>query len=592
MRESQKTGTVGRAAATRWLVLAALLLLLCAPAIAETPEDRLRAGNQARNNGDFAGAETIYRSILDEPAVDAEAREKLAQMLSWQRRFEESIELYEELRRRYPEQAKTADMGIARCYAWDRQTRRAVEVIESGLQDNPDDLELLMLLGQVESWGGHTTKALAAFERVMELDPWNRDAWIGKARTLSWSGELVEGEHEFRWLLYRYIDDTEALVGLAYDLIWTGRLKNAREVLERIDPADRGRQDVRLANIALARALGDRVRFRRELRAMREEYPHMRDLQEFHRLVTNEVGPHIRAVFGWSKDSDSLRVSRLVLAGAFPVSDRAYLFFDAAPSDLATDWVGVEDARANAARANAVRAGVDVAVVPGLALRGWGGYRSATDADNAFIGGVRAIWRAHPHTTLYGGYATDYADYTPLAVRNNARQTTLDLAVAHAQSSRLHLSGDLSTREYDADTYSQRRNMVNFQVRWALRAGGRFQIHTGGRLQYFKFDPSFQQDPAINTGYWNPEEFWRVLPFATFTRRFKERSRLVVDVAYGPQQVETKSVEPTGTALVTFTHPLGEQLDLNARAGYSQQSITTGNFYTRWFSVGVVYRFK
>lgn len=570
------------------LALAALLLLF-APAAAETPEDRLRAGNQARNNGDFAKAEEIYRSILDEPAVDAEAHEKLAQMLSWRRRFDESIELYEELKRRYPERAKTADMGIARCYAWDRQHGRAAEVIRASLEEHPDDIELLLLLGQVESWGGHTTRSLEAFERVMELDPWNRDAWLGKARALSWSGELVEGEHEFRWLLYRYEDDTEALVGLAYDLIWTGRAKDARDVLERIDPADRNRQDVRLANIALARALGDRVRYRRELRAMREEYPHVSDVREFTRLETNEYGPHVRAVAWWTKDSDTLRVSRLVLAGAVPVSDRAYLFFDTAPSDIATDWFGVEDARANI-----FRAGVDVAVAPGVIVRGWGGYRTATDADDSFVGGLRVNWRVHPHTTLSGGYAVDYADYTPVSVRNNVRQTTLDLSVFHAASSRLQLSGNVSTRSYDADDYSQRRNMFNFQARYALRAGGRFQIHTGGRLQYFTFDPSFPNDenPFINPGYWNPEDYWRILPFATFTRRFKERSRLVVDLAYGAQQVEDNSVEPTGTATVVFTHPLGERLDLTARAGYSQQSITTGNFATRWFSVGVLYRFK
>lgn len=562
------------------IMLATLILVLCSSIMAQSSVERLKDGNRARNAGNLSEAEAIYRSLLEDPALDEAAREALGQVLSWQGKFDEAIEQYRELRRRYPQRALEADIGMARSYAWGGKHRQAVEVAERGLIEDPDNPDLLLLLGQVESWSGHTKKSVAAFDRLLEIDPINRKALLGRARALSWSGDFVKAERQFRAILAENPGDIEARVALVHNLIWMGRHKDASDIWEKFDQKDISRRDVRVAKVALARALGNRVEYRQELESLRNEYPGDNDVRRFTRLEVNELGPHLRTRALYLNDSDELEIMQYVIAGSFTLTPSTYLFFEGLRKDIS--FPGDPDVYADG-----ITLGFDTALVQGIIMRLWGGSRMAEDADNEAVGGARMLFRPRSNMRLSAGYEESYADYTPQAVRNNVRQKTADLRLFLSATPRLSVTGTVMSRRYKSDIFSQRRDLIDASVRWALPGQGRLRTAVGLRGKYFRFD-----EAELDTGYYNPSDFRRFLAFVTFTRRHRERTRVVLDLAYGTKQVGDRSWESAGAASFVVSVPIGEKVDLIGHFDYSRLSITTGNYSSRSASLGLLFRLK
>ena len=562
------------------LVSAALIFVWSSLILAQDSVEKLKDGNRARNAGRLSEAETIYRALLEDAAVDEAAREALAQVLLWQGKYDDAIVQYQELRKRYPEKSSEADIGMARGYAWGGDFRRAVEVAEKGLAEQPDNTDLLLLLGQVESWAGHTKRSVAAFDRLLGKDPANRDALLGRARALSWSGNFVEAERQFRAILAEHPEDVEARVALVHNLIWMGRSRDASEVSKQIDQKDLDRRDVRVAKVALARALGDRPEYRTEIQSLRAEFPGDTDVRRFSRLEINDFGPHIRTRGLYVRDSDELEVIRYALAGTFPLSPSTFLFFEGIRGDLS--YPSVPDASASSATI-----GIDAAMAKRFILRVWAGSRMAEDADNEMVGGTTIQFKIRSNMQLSAGYDESFADYTPQAVRNNVRQRTADLSLFVPVTPRFSITGDLVVRKYKSDLFSQRRDFAEASVRWALPGQSRLRTDIGLRSTYFRFDES-----DLDTGYYNPSDFRQVLGFVTLTQRYRERTRVVLDLAYGTKKVAERDWESAGDASFIVFVPISEKIDLTGRMEYSRISITTGNYSTRAASLGLLFRLK
>lgn len=569
----------------RWSVAAAAtVLFLLSPVPAESPEERLLAGHQERNAGRFAEAEEIYRSLLDDPVIEGAAREALAKVLSWQRKYDEAIEQYNLLRDRHPEMTLTAELGIARSYAWGGNFPEAVESLEGSLAAHPDDPDLLLLLGQVESWAGHTDRSLAAFDRLLEVDPGNGDALLGRARSLSWSGDFLEAEKQLKKMLEDNPGNVEARVALTHNLIWMRRPKDAAGILGAAAPKDRDRRDVRLANVSLSRSMGDRVAYRKEMQTLREQFPGNREVLNFSRLERNEVGPHIRTLVAYTSDSDDLEVMRYMLSASFPVIPRAYVFVEQSRSD-----VSFPD---NDRKVDDTRAGLDIALDHGIGLRVWGGRRSGDGGmTDETLAGVRMSFRPLSNVRMSAGYSQDYADYTPRAADNNVRLRTLDGSIFYAATNKLNLRGSITKGWYDADAFSQDRDMFVASAKWAIARKGKIRFHTGVRATYFTFGET-EPDPDFYTGYYNPSKFRRLLPFVTITRRYKDRSRIEGEIGYGIKKVEDQDWEDAGSASMVVALPIARQVDLTARASYSRLSITTGNYSSISGSLGLIIRLR
>lgn len=86
-------------------------------------------------DGDFSGAAEIYRQLLRQKPDDANLRFRLAQVLSWQKKYPEAITEYEALVRQRPE-----DIQLLRHYArvlgWAGRNREAIAIWQRTL-DKP-----------------------------------------------------------------------------------------------------------------------------------------------------------------------------------------------------------------------------------------------------------------------------------------------------------------------------------------------------------------------------------------------------------------------------------------------------------------------
>ena len=147
----------------RWIlaVVALCFASLAAPAAAE-PDPRVAQADALLGDADsFPRAVELYRAALADAPGDREVRQRLARVLAWSQRYDESLAEYELL----------ADAGPAPGIAVER--------------------------AEVLSWAGRSDEAIAAFEAVLALDPHDARAARGLARAYRWSGRNAPADRAY-----------------------------------------------------------------------------------------------------------------------------------------------------------------------------------------------------------------------------------------------------------------------------------------------------------------------------------------------------------------------------------------------------------
>ncbi|MBN1872410.1 MAG: tetratricopeptide repeat protein, partial [Candidatus Omnitrophica bacterium] len=206
-------------------------------------------------------------------------------MIEWARvctyadKHKEAIELFEEVRRDYPENEKELIRELAEQYKWDGQYEKSIETYKRGLSIDPDNMALQLgmaqayamsgrheeamesydlllekdpssieaLLGKAEilSWRDQLEAAIGLYKRVLELDSQNIHALTGNARILVWQGYYRSGIDEYEKTLVLYPDNLDALEGLAFAYHWMGNEQKSVDTLEHLLELDKGRQYAR-----------------------------------------------------------------------------------------------------------------------------------------------------------------------------------------------------------------------------------------------------------------------------------------------------------------------------------------------------------
>jgi tetratricopeptide (TPR) repeat protein len=169
-----------------WVLIVAIAA--SAPVFAGVEEDADRAWGA----GEHAQALELYDQLLEEHPGNFKALLRTAKMLSWTRRFDESIARY--------------DIALA------------VE---------PEDYDAALGRARVLSWAGRYKEARAGFEALCERDPNDVDARLGLARSFAWAGRLPRARTEYGRVLDSDPGNVDARVGLAYLDLWTGEVGDA-----------------------------------------------------------------------------------------------------------------------------------------------------------------------------------------------------------------------------------------------------------------------------------------------------------------------------------------------------------------------------
>jgi tetratricopeptide (TPR) repeat protein len=583
----------------RRLRLVLLLLVLPALALAET-SDRLAEAHAARQAGQHREAIQIYGTLFEDPdpAVRALALEGAALLLSWQGEYDEAIKHYREVARVSPEKRRDAIYGAARTLGWARRHAEGLRELQPLIDADPDDLEVRMLEGQIAGWGAFTDRSVAAFEHVLERQPGHREAQLGLAKVLAWGGRLAESERELKEILEKDPGYNEGLVGITYTVLWQARPHTAKGYFDRIaDPAFMAGREYRILRNALQWGLGDRADAVRERKQLMREFPGEPDLRDLWRGQTGVVGHNLRGGAQMLRDNQGLEVSSVGDGGAFSLSSPVFAFVEGRK-----EWLG-QDERVGGLPAD------DVEVAGGrgglgfnyekFSIRGSLGARHSNVATGGITGGLTTTFVVRPNVPVYLGVDTDFAFFTPQAVRSGVRMTGINLTASPQLSARLglnltymrtHFEGPggrvrlTSPSGGDRRAFDQNRDWftgaARFQAGGFGTSHGNVRIDLGLRGQYFRFDRQFSE-----VGYWNPRRFRQVMGSLTPTYRRGEELALIVHAAAGVQAQDDQDWEAALYFYGEFLRQLGRRWDLWSRADYATSDVrrrTAGDGYRAW----------
>jgi hypothetical protein len=218
-------------------------------------------------------------------------------------------------------------------------------------------------------------------------------------------------------------------------------------------------------------------------------------------------------------------------------------------------------------------------------------------------GGLTARFLFGPSINLHVGADTDFAFFTPQAVRNDVRMTAITLATWSQVSSRLGLNftyarthfegpdGDVRLTSPSAGErrrFDQNRDWfaggARFQAGGFGTSHGNVRLDLGLRGLYFRFDRQFPE-----VGYWNPRRFRQVMASFTPTYRRGEEFTLILHAAGGVQSQDDQPWERALYFYGEFLHQLGRRWDFWGRGDYANSGLARRNVsdaYRAWSVAG------
>jgi tetratricopeptide (TPR) repeat protein len=358
------------------------LLLLVAVLTTGTPGVGLAQdeGDRAWRAGDFATAWRIYSARVAADSTDDRALHRVALMAAWDRRYDESLHLFDLLlalgpnleaevdrarvvawRGRPLDAVRLLDSLLARergyipalqaraeFLAWAGETQRAVSSYEELAQILPENRSVRGARARLLSWSARLDESIALYDSLVRTDPSDREARLGLGRTLAWAGELDSAAAVYRALLARDSSDVDAWAGLAQTESWGGRLRSAERTWRRSLVAD-STSVAALAGLAQTLRWQGRDAAAREVLARAEGLaPASQEMRDQRRWVEAALRPRAHTTFTYENDSDGNGIFTLLGRGGSRVLPRldlrvlAYLrWLDVdAPTSLAQQAFG------------------------------------------------------------------------------------------------------------------------------------------------------------------------------------------------------------------------------------------------------------
>jgi hypothetical protein len=239
------------------------------------------------------------------------------------------------------------------------------------------------------------------------------------------------------------------------------------------------------------------------------------------------------------------------------------------------------------------RAGLDWSLGH-VGLRGSVGTRtSSVDTGGTVYGlGLRTLVR--PNLGLALNLDSDFAFFTPQAVRSDVRMTSLGFDLSNPLTSRLGVNAGYARAHFEGPDVDQNRDLLSAGLRYQAGGfGGDFgnvRIDLGARGRYFRFD---RQYPDV--GYWNPRDFRQVMGLLGGTYRKGEEFTLIANASLGAQREATRDWEMAAYLYAEALKQMGRRTDLWLRADYSNSGFArrpdAGGGYRAWtVAAGILVR--
>jgi tetratricopeptide (TPR) repeat protein len=248
---------------------------------------------------------------------------------------------------------------LSQAHAANSQPQAALSACNRALELAPENIEYLRARAQLANWAGEDELARQTYQEILRLVPADAEAKVGLARSRAWSGALDQAAADYRaylaehpqeaqmWVEYARVEmwrgdsaaaeaalgryrelsgaDQEYLGQRARLLAWAGR---PTEALAIVEPLLAAAPDDYELNYTRTVALGNGRRPREaveSLAVLERLRPGSEDTREIGRIVRTPLRSGATLGFGYSDDSDDVRIMDTTLEATLVLSPETRL---------------------------------------------------------------------------------------------------------------------------------------------------------------------------------------------------------------------------------------------------------------------------
>lgn len=224
----------------------------------------------------YERAAEYYREVVERYPEELHLRLQYARMLSWAERFEESLGAYRSYLAEKDE--PNIRLEMIRVLAWSEQYAEAARLLLRKLEEDPENIEALVLLADIYRWNDDLDSAVEHYQRALEVEPDYESALAGLEEVEKMRELRREEARRFSISVMeeRYRENPEDLeirLQLARLYVAAGRHGEAREHFEFYLRHWPGRISVRREYARVLRNIGQYHESIRELRRCLLENP-------------------------------------------------------------------------------------------------------------------------------------------------------------------------------------------------------------------------------------------------------------------------------------------------------------------------------
>lgn len=215
-----------------------------------TTADALAHGWKLHQAGDLAGAEKVYRQVLQTDANDANALCYFGMVCHDQDRWSEAVAAYRKALQIMPN-FPVALNNLGNTLRLQRRLDEAITSFDHALRLKPDYVNAHKNKGTALVWEGHLDEALASYRRALEFAPDDAETHKNLGVIQLLQGNFEDGWREYGW---RWKTDQVSLPKYS-QAIWDGSSLDGRTIL-----------------LTVEQGLGDTVHFIRYAEVLKQKY--------------------------------------------------------------------------------------------------------------------------------------------------------------------------------------------------------------------------------------------------------------------------------------------------------------------------------
>jgi tetratricopeptide (TPR) repeat protein len=245
------------------------------------------AANQARM-GNYDGAISTYRKILEFYPADGDSKLQLAHALAVTQRYPEAIQMYRELLKQSPDDRGLL-AALARVYLWANRKQEALEIDQRLLKQDPQNIQLMLRTAGLELSLNQDSEARETLATVAALDPGNRRAALGLAALDERRGDWKGARRQYRIVLSRDPHDTTALYGDARLAYYQGDMRKAWSEAKQVLNAEPNNVDAMLLAARIENAQGKWRQAKALVDRARQDAPASAEVGEMQQTLSREA---------------------------------------------------------------------------------------------------------------------------------------------------------------------------------------------------------------------------------------------------------------------------------------------------------------